>query len=185
MATTSLSQLDISGLDPAVQYFCAKGLADSTHKVYQSALRRFTSFCSLYSITTPFLVSEAILCYYAAYLAGIRHTQILLGLPEPREFSSLPRLRLVQSGIQCSYSQKSPASNKIRLPITPAILLKIRNHWISKAKDLNTIMLWAAATVCFFGFFRAGEITTTGVTSFSPTTDLAWGDVTIDNSSSP
>ena len=119
------------------------------------------------------------------YLAGIRHTQILLGLPEPREFLSLPRLCLVQSGIQRSYSQKSPASNKIRLLITPAILLKIRNHWISRAKDLNTIMLWAAATVCFFGFFRTGEITTTGVTSFSPTTDLAWGGVTIDNSSSP
>ena len=46
-------------------------------------------------------------------------------------------------------------------------------------------MLWAAATVCFFGFFRAGEITTTGVTSFNPATDLAWGDVTIDNGSSP
>lgn len=35
-----------------------------------------------------------------------------------------------------------------------------------------------------FGFFHAGEITT-GVTSFNPTTDLAWSDVTIDNSASP
>ena len=46
-------------------------------------------------------------------------------------------------------------------------------------------MLWAAATVCFFGFFCAGEITTTGVTTFNPATNLAWGDVTIDNASSP
>ena len=153
----------------------------------------------MYSITIPFPVSEAILCYYATYLAGqqlspqtiktylagIRHTQILLGLPEPREFSSLPRLRLVQSGIQRSYSQKSPLSNKIRLPITPAILLKIQKHWNPRAKDPDIVMLWAAATVCFFGFFRAGEITTTGVTTFNPATDLAWGDVTIDNASSP
>ena len=153
----------------------------------------------MYSITIPFPVSEAILCYYATYLAGqnlspqtiktylagIRPTQILLGLPEPREFSSLLRLRLVQSGIQRSYSQKSPICNKIRLPITPAILLKIRKHWTPQAKVPDIIMLWAAATVSFFGFFRAEEITTTRVTSFNPATDLAWGDVTIDNGSSP
>lgn len=75
--------------------------------------------------------------------------------------------------------------NQVHLPITPAILLKIRALWAPKAKDPDLIMLWAATTVCFFGFFRGGEITTTGVNSFSPTTDLAWGDVTIDNSSSP
>lgn len=139
MAATSHSKLDITGLDPAVQYFCKKGLAESTHKVYQSALRKFTLFCSLYSITTPFPVSEPILCYYSSYLAcqqlssqtiktylaGIRHTQILLGFPEPREFSSLPHLCLIQSEIQPAHSQKSPAPTKIRLPITPAILLRV------------------------------------------------------------
>ena len=107
MATAPHSKLKIAKLDLAVQYFCEKGLADSTHKVYQSAIHTFTSFCSLYSITIPFPVSEAILCYYVmylagqhlspqtikTYLAGIRHTQILLGLSEPREFSSLSRLQ--------------------------------------------------------------------------------------------
>ena len=34
------------------------------------------------------------------YLAGIRHMQITLRLPEPREFSSLSRLKLVQAGIK-------------------------------------------------------------------------------------
>lgn len=124
------------------------------------------SLCSLYSITTPFPVSEAILFYYSTYLAsqqlspqtiktylaGIHHTQILLGLPEPREFSSLPCLHLVQSEIQRTHSQKCPAPSKICLPITPAILLKIRNYWVTKAKDPNIIMLWAAATVCFLVF---------------------------------
>ena len=46
-------------------------------------------------------------------------------------------------------------------------------------------MLWAAATTCFFGFFRAGEITTSQVNSFDPNINLAWGDVTIDNATSP
>ena len=77
------------------------------------ALKSFGAFCSLYDILSPFPVSEALLCYFAAamareqlapqtiktYLSAIRYMQITLGLPEPREFSSLPRLRLVQTGI--------------------------------------------------------------------------------------
>lgn len=38
------------------------------------------------------------------YLAAIRNMQITLGLPEPREFSSLPRLCLVQAGIKRTHS---------------------------------------------------------------------------------
>ena len=73
-------------------------------------MKKFNTFCTTYGILTPFPV----LCYFVAYLAcqnlspqtvktylvGIRHTQITLGLPEPRAFSSLPCLRLVQTGIQ-------------------------------------------------------------------------------------
>ena len=77
----------------------------STRRTYKSSLHKF---CELYSILTPFLVSEAILCYYVSYLlshnlsphtiktdlAGIRYMQVTLGLPEPKEYSSLPRLGL-------------------------------------------------------------------------------------------
>ena len=98
--------------------FCSQGVAPSTRSTYQSALWKFAEFCSLYSIVSPFPVSESILCYFSSYLAcktlspqtiktylaGIRHMQITLGLPEPRAFSSLPRLRLVQSGIQKTHA---------------------------------------------------------------------------------
>ncbi len=114
--------LDITDLDEAVQFYCDQGIADSTRKTYKSALQRFTDFCDLYSIMTPFPVSESILCYYASYLAaqklspqtiktylaGIRHTQITLGLPEPKEYSSLPRLKLIQGGIKRVHSQSTP-----------------------------------------------------------------------------
>ena len=46
-------------------------------------------------------------------------------------------------------------------------------------------MLWAAAMICFFGFFRSGEITVPSITSFNPSTHLAWGDVSVDNIDSP
>jgi len=110
--------------------------------------------------------------------------QITLGLPEPREFSSMPRLRLVQSGIQRSHaSQLSPV--KVRLPITPAILLKLKEHWSPQRSDADILMLWSAATLCFFGFFRSGEITIPSLTSFDTSKHLAWGDIAVDNLDDP
>ena len=40
-------------------------------------------------------------------------------------------------------------------------------------------MLWAAMTTCFFGFFRAGEITVPATAAFNPAIHLTWGDVAI------
>ena len=141
MAARPKDQLDITELDPAVQHFCEQGVAMSTHKTYQSALHKFAQFCALYDIVTPFPVSEALLCYFASYLgcaqlspqtikvylAAIRHMQVTMGLPEPREYSSMPRLRLMQSGIQRCYSQKG--APKIRMPITPVILQRMKEYW--------------------------------------------------------
>ena len=38
------------------------------------------------------------------------------------------------------------------------------------------MIIWATAMTCFFGFFRAGEITIPSDTSFSSAIHLAWGD---------
>ena len=46
-------------------------------------------------------------------------------------------------------------------------------------------MLWAAATVCFFGFFRSGEITAPSLTAFDPSVHLSWGDVAVDDRTHP
>ena len=191
--------MGLSSLDSAVHFFCHKGVADSTLLTYQSTLHKFYSFCTSYSVLSPFPVSEQLLCYFSAYLAcqklslqtiktylaGVRHMQIVLGLPEPRQFSSLPRLKLVQSGIQRTHQQTSTANARVRLPITPAILLKIRSVWDQSANSKDVLMLWAAATMCFFGFFRLGEITLPSVSSFDPSKHLAWGDVSIDSRECP
>ena len=74
-----------------------------------------------------FMVSKALLCYYSSfmackgltpqsikthYLAALRHTQMVLGLPEPSQLSSLPSLKLVQAGIQRAHahSQRSDST---------------------------------------------------------------------------
>jgi len=46
-------------------------------------------------------------------------------------------------------------------------------------------MLWAAVTICFFGFFCSGEITVPPIKSFNSAIHLSWGDVLMDNLSSP
>lgn len=112
--------------------------------------------------------------------------QVVLGLPEPREFSSLPRLRLVQSGIQRTHPQRVARSERVRLPITPAILARMKQHWVTKDAQIpDQLMLWAAATLCYHGFFRAGEITVPTVRGFDQSIHLAWGDIAADDQVRP
>ena len=110
--------------------------------------------------------------------------QVTLGLPEPRAFSSLPRLKLVQSGAQRIHAQAGQPA-RMRMPITPAILRKVQEQWSPQAADPDIAMLWAAAVCCFFGFFRAGEITTPSQAAFNSKRHLSWGDVTVDDMSNP
>ena len=75
-----------------------------------------------------------------------------------------------------------PVSKKIRLPIIPGILCKIQSHWSSHLSTNPDIgMLWAAATMCFFGFFCSGEITIPSSTAYDATSHLSLSDVAIDN----
>ena len=191
--------MDLSSLDATVHYFCSQGVAPSTQSTYQSTLRKFAEFCSLYSIITPFPVSESILCYFSSYLAcktlspqtiktylaGIRHMQIMLGLPEPRAFSSLLDYVWCNQEFRERMLNGRSSPAKIRLPITPAILRKIQEQWSARSSDLDILMLWAAAVLCFFGFFRAGEITVPSQNSFDSKRHLSWGDVAVDNPMHP
>ena len=92
-------------------------------------------------------------------------------------------LRLVQSGIQRLYL--SNQATKVRLPITTAILTNIKKHWTPQQTDPDIIMLWAAVAVCFFGFFRAGEITIPTLSSIDSSRHLAWGDIAADDTEQP
>ena len=46
-------------------------------------------------------------------------------------------------------------------------------------------MLWAVATMCFFGFLRSGEVVVPSDRAFDPTVHLAYADVRIDSQVSP
>ena len=116
--------------------------------------------------------------------------QVALGLPEPRVFSLLPRLKLVQAGVQRTHALRKSGPVKVRLPITPLILKKMRENWSSGVIDIDTTMLWAASVLCYlvlcyFGFFRSGEITVPSQSAYQPGTHLSRRDVALDNPTEP
>ena len=61
-------RLGVAAMAPAVQRYFQEGLAASTCRTYNAAMKRFHSFCSLFDIHSPFPVTEHLLCSFAAHL---------------------------------------------------------------------------------------------------------------------
>ena len=110
----------------------------------------------------------------------MRDAQIALGMPEPRCQSSLPRLDRVQAGIHRVQAQKgTPPKTRLSIkpPPPPMLLRHLQDHWGSAEPEGNEV-LWAVAGICFFGFFRLGEL-------FNPRQELKWEDISFDHPSKP
>ena len=118
------------------------------------------------------------------YLATVRYFQATIGFPEPQAKSSLPRLRLVQSGIG-----RTKAANmstfKPRLLIACDVLLKKFDVLAACPQDYTTSFIWVACSLCFFGFFQAEEITVPAKHSLSSSQHLAWNNVAVDSTEKP
>eukprot|EP00731_Ephydatia_muelleri_P036129 Em0203g4a len=193
------------GLDLALQSGCGSSALFSPRlslinaQVIRLGLRRFYSFCTKYDVFTPFPVTEKLLCYFAAalaneglapqtikcYLSGVRSMQISLGLPPPRDQSSLPILKRVLDGIRRSTAaQAGGRPRKIRLPITAAVLRGIQGP-LSLRMGQDSTAFWAIAVVAFFGFFRLGELLLESRTTYNSVLHLSWGDISIDSLTNP
>ena len=94
----------------------------------------------------------------------------------------MPLLKRVQAGIRRVRMEKGTKS-KIRLPITLSVLVKIHQQLIT-SKHPHRQLLWAISALAFFGFFRLGELLPDRL-AFDHTSDLAWGDVAVDNHTAP
>ena len=46
-------------------------------------------------------------------------------------------------------------------------------------------MIWAATTLCFFGFMRVGELTTLAVSLYDPDMHLCVADIAVDSLCAP
>ena len=114
------------------------------------------------------------------YLSGLRFLQLSHGLPDP----SLPTL----AGLECVLRgiRRSPSSSvrPRRLPITPVILNALLQVWSVPPVSYDSVMLWAASCLGFFGFLRSGEFTCPSLAAFKPTM-LAPSDILVDSHPNP
>ncbi len=176
-----------------MEFYFLNGLAESTRKTYDSAKKRYREFCtSKQFCLLP--ASESQLCQFVSqlandhlshttikcYLAAVRHAHIEGGVGDPK-ICGMARLEQVLKGIKSVQCRTRPPNRPTRLPITPDLLRKMKQSWqVRVGPRRDSAMLWAAATLCFFGFFRSGEITVLSESAFDEGAHLTFKDVTVD-----
>ena len=194
VAATPVPRLALPDLESTVSGYLAQALAPSTLRTYQSGQRRFLRFCTDADLQ-PLTLSENLLCLFVAhlasqglvpqtikaYLSAIRFFHIMAGHGDPFAPGALPRLQYVVRGIK--RAPRSPS--RPRLPLTPPLLQAIKTCWAPKAADADTVMLWAACCMGFFGFMCAGEFTVTSAQNVEQETCLSAQDVAVDSHASP
>ncbi len=172
-------------------------VAASTARVYSSAQGRYTRFCRE-SGSAPWPTSEQVLCRFIAhladggiraaslkcYLAGIRHGHIAGGWGDPR-INLMAGLEQVLKGIKLTQAKSGVAASAPKRPITLDVLEALRQVWQSAEGHWDASMLWAASSLCFFGFFRSGELTVPSEAAFDPGAHLAFDDVRVDSLAAP
>ena len=94
----------------------------------------------------------------------------------------MPQLQYVLKG---ACRRLAGRRGRTRLPITPAILHQLRQTWESHPSRLDAVMLWAAATLCFFAFLRMGEAVVPSDSGFDARIHLAYGDIRVNSTSNP
>ena len=108
-----------------------------------------------------------------------------MGLPDPRDTSSLLCLRLVLAGIERSQAEADRPPRKPHLLITQPTLERIRSLWNARPTLVEYVMPRAAVMLFFFGFFRSAEVTVPSWEALKAHIHLGWGDAAIDNRTNP
>ena len=112
------------------------------------------------------------------YLSAVRHLQVCSGGGDPG-IGSMPQLELSLRG---SKKEQLGQQKPTRLPITPAILMKLRQVWDKQAKERHAV---GSMLPWFFGFLRSGEFTAPESDEFDPGQHLSFTDVAVDSLDSP
>ena len=112
------------------------------------------------------------------YLSAVKHHHSSNGLE--LNLSKFFRLQLVLRGIKRSQG----VHTRVRRPITLGLLnLFYQLLNVKYTDNRDSLMIWAAMTLAFFGFLRIGELTCNS--NFDPKCHLIFSDVTFMPSSSP
>lgn len=170
------------------EYYVSLSIAPSTRQTYNSGDKQYVNFIQLYRpsglSSKLFPASEDVLVKFIVYLAKtIKHSSIKTYLSAVRhfhirngfelDFKKFLRLQMVLKGIKRSQG----VSIKTRLPIT-IHHLQIFYYLLAIPTTSNhdSLMLWAAMSIAFFGFLRLGELTCNS--KFSKNIHLTYNNVT-------
>ena len=181
-------------MGPVIQRLFHAGLAGSTQRVYTSGKKKYLEFCCRFGVSPVPVTEQSLIGFVASmveqglkhstiksYLSAVRHLQISVGGGDPR-VGSMPQLELIVRGTK---KEQAGHPKRTRLPITPTILLRMRQVWERQAGNWDCIMLWAACCLGFFGFLRSGELVAPAEGEFDPGQHLSFADVSVDHSSRP
>ena len=109
-------------------------------------------------------------------MAAIKHYSITDG--SPPDFKQYHKLYLLLKGIKRTEGKKFSIPK--RRPITPDILLQIRQNLFNSSRNYeDKLMIWAALTTAFFGFLRVSEYTSSHKTKYDPSTTFLVQDLTL------
>ena len=97
---------------------------------------------------------------------------------------NMSKLEQVLKGIK-SAQTKGGDPIQPRLPITPALLLAMKGVWEHESVSQDKAILWAAASLCFFGFLRSREVCIPGEKAFVKGAHLTMQDIHVDNLANP
>ena len=117
-----------------------------------------------------------------SYLSALRHMCLTLAPCDSCPSLHSPQMALLLRGIRRSQAQYGP--QLVCLPITPTLMRHIKSTLARHADSYDSILLWAACCVVFFGFIRCGGFLVPDSATFDPDTHLSLDDVSLDTSTS-
>lgn len=177
------------------QQYLTLGLAPTTRATYSTGWQKFTNFCTS-AHKSPIPASEQTLLLFVSsmannishgtikvYLSAVRHMHVIVGLHTHFSQQLTPRLQLTLNGIKRSQVASSPP--RVRLPITLQLMQKIKNLLLQQPDSYDTIMLWAACCLAFFGFLRVSEFTVPNQECYDESSHLSLKDISVDSRKNP
>ncbi len=162
-----ISRNSNDSLNEDIQHYINLSLASTTQQTYSSGEKTFIRLYKRKHIEQCLPADESLLAEFVAflaksikyssiktYLAAVRHYHIRHGFQ--LNLHKMLRLQLVLRGIKRSHGDNI----RVRLPITIHHLQLFRMLLgITNTQSFDSLMIWAAMTLAFFGFLRLGELT--------------------------
>ena len=162
--------MDVGYLEEVVGRLVEASVAPSTRKTYLSGQNKYFSFCKGVQLCYLPLTENKAYLFVAylvdsklkhstikGYLSAVRRLQVVAGMGDPFA-GSWPRLECALKGVKRA-AAVSGVEATVRLPVTPKILKLLRSVWSGNSSGFDSVMLWTAGCMCYFGFLRSGEVT--------------------------